>query len=133
MTAHSACISWLPMWSFRPLSWGLSFNMARKNLIVTRSSMFSSPFLGTFFQSRSSISLECTLTGFRPLSWGLSFNIKEIKAIRSKANVFVPFLGDFLSINGVEMDVNSMSSFRPLSWGLSFNKRYQSEMIHAIH
>ena len=35
--------------------------------------------------------------------------------------VFVPFLGDFLSINVVKMDGISPFSFRPLSWGLSFN------------
>ena len=61
--------------SFRPLSWGLSFNhrLARCNADVRLA--FSSPFLGTFFQSG------------------------EIRLIKDENGVvFVPFLGDFLSI-----------------------------------
>ena len=37
--------------------------------------------------------------GFRPLSWGLSFNFMgNIERSISAGKVFVPFLGDFLSI-----------------------------------
>ena len=36
--------------SFRPLSWGLSFNVGIGSAIVGRGNEFSSPFLGTFFQ-----------------------------------------------------------------------------------
>ena len=58
---------------------------------------------------------------FRPLSWGLSFN-KEIDALNEKMDVFVPFLGDFLSIKHHEKGIlGNILRFRPLSWGLSFN------------
>ena len=62
--------------SFRPLSWGLSFNFSA---ILTGFSAvkwaFSSPFLGTFFQLPSNLTVSPRLS-----------------------MVFVPFLGDFLSI-----------------------------------
>ena len=35
--------------------------------------------------------------------------------------VFVPFLGDFLSIDALLSIMDMGGSFRPLSWGLSFN------------
>ena len=61
--------------------------------------MFSSPFLGTFFQS-------------------IAENVHETKDV-----VFVPFLGDFLSIYRQRKAVQQQqrTRFRPLSWGLSFN------------
>ena len=62
--------------SFRPLSWGLSFNLNAK--------------MDTIMAA----------LGFRPLSWGLSFNQKMIRLSRNNRYVFVPFLGDFLSITG---------------------------------
>ena len=37
--------------------------------------MFSSPFLGTFFQSVIIIPIDGAKQCFRPLSWGLSFNM----------------------------------------------------------
>ena len=61
---------------------------------------FSSPFLGTFFQSAEKPIKVGDADGFRPLSWGLSFN-KEIDALNAKLD----------------------ACFRPLSWGLSFNKK----------
>ena len=82
---------------------------------------FSSPFLGTFFQWQENFRSAGANSSFRPLSWGLSFNKKQLDAIMAllmfsspflgtffqygvayyKAEmvvVFVPFLGDFLSI-----------------------------------
>ena len=82
---------------FRPLSWGLSFNricphiragmrsvfvpflgdfLSINHLLWGMSSvvLFSSPFLGTFFQSGIGKSNGGRARCFRPLSWGLSFN-----------------------------------------------------------
>ena len=39
--------------SFRPLSWGLSFNMPDSDFFDTVTDLFSSPFLGTFFQLKA--------------------------------------------------------------------------------
>ena len=59
---------------------------------------------------------------FRPLSWGLSFNIYTGKYSTTTSRVFVPFLGDFLSMNiNMHNAVHIVMYFRPLSWGLSFN------------
>ena len=63
--------------SFRPLSWGLSFN-------------FQPRMCSPYNQGR-----------FRPLSWGLSFNGSNQEFSKVSRIVFVPFLGDFLSITGV--------------------------------
>ena len=41
-----------------------------------------------------------SLSSFRPLSWGLSFNGNIERVIELAKAVFVPFLGDFLSIRG---------------------------------
>ena len=186
--------------SFRPLSRGLSFNDGDFALMawvhefsspflgtffqchdyftsaLPWPQKFSSPFLGTFFQLFTTyadngdvmkvfvpflgdfLSIgECTRAivernlGFRPLSWGLSFNFLSILKNRLKcllSHVFVPFLGDFLSISlstttfppklgvfvpflgdflsiVVKMDgiAPFIYGFRPLSWGLSFNMR----------
>ena len=89
---------WLGCMSFRPLSWGLSFNELKPTIITTNLvfvpflgdflsigecdvlretfEKFSSPFLGTFFQSFA--------VAYEP----------ETRVVE----VFVPFLGDFLSI-----------------------------------
>ena len=41
--------------------------------------------------------------------------------------VFVPFLGDFLSIAlNAKLDALMAMRFRPLSWGLSFNESYET-------
>ena len=65
-----------PTKGFRPLSWGLSFN--------------------------NMTGLPCSQSKwvcFRPLSWGLSFNTYyRTTVIIAVDEVFVPFLGDFLSI-----------------------------------
>ena len=91
--------------------------------------LFSSPFLGTFFQLNSNVSIgdgkgvfvpflgdflsirrACTplsmerLKGFRPLSWGLSFNREFVQECVACTVVFVPFLGDFLSIGTQRTD-----------------------------
>ena len=60
---------------FRPLSWGLSFKEYwLYNKAWCRTQLFSSPFLGTFFQSQECVAVSVdNTTGFRPLSWGLSF------------------------------------------------------------
>ena len=50
---------------------------------------------------------------FRPLSWGLSFNIRWFHGKCRKDNVFVPFLGDFLSITAekpIKVGENEFSS-----------------------
>ena len=60
---------------FRPLSWGLSFNGNKEENKMKVSLTFSSPFLGTFFQ------LE-----------------KDGAILYTAKVVFVPFLGDFLSM-----------------------------------
>ena len=90
-------------YSFRPLSWELSFNKAEIGIVVD------------------------TRFRFRPLSWGLSFNIGSLSGMAMCAafsspflgtffqcphictgmcsghlQVFVPFLGDFLSIVKIE-------------------------------
>ena len=62
---------------------------------------FSSPFLGTFFQlARDGSFMDFERSdSFRPLSWGLSFNMKKgMDEAQITGSVFVPFLGDFLSI-----------------------------------
>ena len=71
--------------------------------------------------------MEC----FRPLSWGLSFNCfsRDTIAVR-QAVVFVPFLGDFLSIGKENKRCYEHRSFRPLSWGLSFNHDELREIRH---
>ena len=60
--------------------------------------VFSSPFLGTFFQLKiveiDVWSDDC----FRPLSWGLFFNMNMQTIYMGLIEVFVPFLGDFFSI-----------------------------------
>ena len=43
----------------------------------------------------------------------------------SKLRVFVPFLGDFLSIRWKAWLISFRSCFRPLSWGLSFNSPWK--------
>ena len=60
---------------------------------------FSSPFLGTFFQSLRRLAGRRSRSIFRPLSWGLSFNsLVSSKRGGISMKIFVPFLGDFLSI-----------------------------------
>ena len=61
--------------SFRPLSWGLFFNNEIMEAIKE-------------------------LASFRPLSWGLFFNRRMTNSCSSFFSVFVPFLGDFFSMNG---------------------------------
>ena len=68
---------------FRPLSWGLSFNGEHDGVAL--------------YKAR-----------FRPLSWGLSFNsvTTAILVPLDGAKVFVPFLGDFLSM--VQKNLSSL-------------------------
>ena len=106
--------------SFRPLSRGSFFNDGDFALMAWVHE-FSSPFLGTFFQW-DDLNKGLIQFGFRPLSWGLSFNtLEERKEMtvelfsspflgtffqyaehrndNKTLHVFVPFLGDFFSIN----------------------------------
>ena len=63
---------------FRPLSWGLSFNLKSKiTLYWEYDEVFSSPFLGTFFQLHCDRFIQFQSFRFRPLSWGLSFNHQQ--------------------------------------------------------
>ena len=86
--------------SFRPLSWGFFFNSILSiegwNL---ETGMFSSPFLGTFFQ----------------------FVAENHEDFEKWKAVFVPFLGDLFSMMVILLLWLGCMSFRPLSWGLSFN------------
>ena len=78
--------------------------------------MFSSPFLGTFFQFLAGFTVSVPATPcFRPLSWGLSFNNKMIFINDTYTDVFVPFLGDFLSIwrNKMEMKLYKIKFSSP--------------------
>ena len=60
---------------------------------------------------------------FRPLSRGSFFNTPNKAEITKALKVFVPFLGDFLSMMVILLLWLGCMSFRPLSWGLSFNVR----------
>ena len=110
--------------SFRPLSWGLSFNEWDYYNSSHPHRVFV-PFLGDFLSIRHcAVHLSRTWSRFRPLSWGLSFNSLRLQAvIPSNLTVFVPFLGDFLSMVCFQsaLLIPWTCSFRPLSWGLSFN------------
>ena len=85
--------------------------------------MFSSPFLGTFFQSTLENAVELAREfGFRPLSWGLSFNNAKLDALMAMLSFSSPFLGTFFQLDIWSDDwAGNNISFRPLSWGLSFN------------
>ena len=110
--------------SFRPLSWGLSFNVRTQkrtwyachvfvpflgdflSIVMTlaygaKQFGFSSPFLGTFFQlSWNSILSTCRMTVFVPFLGDFLSILQKWKWRRLEIEtVFVPFLGDFLSMN----------------------------------
>ena len=109
--------------SFRPLSWGLSFNILQGQERKQSQGVFV-PFLGDFLSmtAHSACISWLPMWSFRPLSWGLSFNYYHDCTITKCIDVFVPFLGDFLSITiGFYKSKRENSRFRPLSWGLSFN------------
>ena len=121
---------------------------------------FSSPFSGIFFQCECGVLGQCGAGCFRPLSRGLFFNA-EIDALNAKmdaimfsspfsgtffqssdgllpsnrllACVFVPFLGDFLSMVSKRLACTAISCFRPLSWGLSFNIAVDSAVDMASY
>ena len=137
---------WLGCMSFRPLSWGLSFNVFTvlndsgdvvfvpfpgdflsiweiRLVYGSNSVEFSSPFLGTFFQYTGRTQGNDRRTVFVPfLGDFLSIGVDMRAYENEKKAVFVPFLGDFLSIrNRLASMTDLLDSFRPLSWGLSFN------------
>ena len=100
--------------SFRPLSWGLSFNFPSTETGAVRLvKEFSSPFLGTFFQfCETNFIIVKNNESFRPLSWGLSFNTLLMTRLEDLGlAVFVPFLGDFLSIFSRVEAVEFVASF----------------------
>ena len=83
--------------SFRPLSWGLSFN----DCTITKTIgfyKFSSPFLGTFFQYAEHRNDNKTLHVFVPFLGDFLSMKTTAEHMHDVADVFVPFLGDFLSI-----------------------------------
>ena len=85
---------------FRPLSRGLSFNMEEKKTNVVMNIGFSSPFSGTFFQLLMNYMQHRSLWVFVPfLGDFLSIAMGQIVPLE-QVEVFVPFLGDFLSISG---------------------------------
>ena len=96
---------------------------------------FSSPFLGTFFQSEG-IRKPCTISsGFRPLSWGLFFNSALSTAIVLQYTgsfrplswgLFFNFCASFAVLD------NLYKGFRPLSWGLFFNQETRWRNAHYI-
>ena len=58
--------------------------------------MFSSPFLGTFFQYvYDALEWYKEENGFRPLSWGLSFNMYDNDNYPDYGEFSSPFLGTF--------------------------------------
>ena len=105
--------------SFRPLSWGLSFNSKMAfvkailhgwfsspllgtffqsphyHLIIFGYDLFSSPFSGTFFQLCEGVVRHPARACFRPLSWGLSFNNTEEQMDTWEVKFSSPFLGTF--------------------------------------
>ena len=118
-------VSMAAYFCFRPLSWGLSFNWLKRPPVASRRPLVFVPFLGDFLSiQKKGFTLivrvqcfrplswglsfndneptACVLKGryrFRPLSWGLSFNLKSLsRFVNMTGLVFVPFLGDFLSI-----------------------------------
>ena len=108
---------------FRPLSWGLSFNMTGKPSIHHSAESFRPLSWGLSFNS-TPCGNNLTPSCFRPLSWGLSFNYAHVRWYVDGYLVFVPFLGDFLSIwRWSYYPILSGNCFRPLSWGLSFNNQ----------
>ena len=109
---------------FRPLSWGLSFNAYAWALMDKIAKAFSSPFLGTFFQSSHVFTVVDGAGDFSSPFLGTFFQFDTIMAMLAKNSIFVPFLGDFLSISIVSRLLMTFRiNFRPLSWGLSFNFR----------
>ena len=84
--------------SFRPLSWGLFFNSLPKIMRTSKSGRQFSPLSRGLFSMMVILLLWLGCMSFRPLSWGLSFNGKIRLHRKHRASVFVPFLGDFLSI-----------------------------------
>ena len=84
---------------FRPLSWGLSFN---RDFRIQRGSLqlvFSTPFLGTFFQLKETGDVRLIKDAFSSPFLGTFFQFWRARQNEEKAmEVFVPFLGDFLSI-----------------------------------
>ena len=50
MFHHVAVIGVGGEYGFRPLSWGLFFNWGMLKEVLKSANLFSSPFLGTFFQ-----------------------------------------------------------------------------------
>ena len=130
---------------FRPLSWGLFFNRLIIILLSLGMICFRPLSRGLFFNCLYSQAQPLWAVSFRPLSWGLSFN-HFVRSFIIAPIVFVPFLGDFLSMASmVFTSLNTagfsspflgtffqlfhgmkttatVPSFRPLSWGLSFNE-----------
>ena len=85
--------------SFRPLSWGLFFNDDTGDVMKRPTARFRPLSWGLFFNGAYENKCNWSWCSFRPLSWGLSFNCVAC-TIKWKTVfvVFVPFLGDFLSI-----------------------------------
>ena len=113
---------WLGCMSFRPLSWGLSFNGELGKKYQIREDVVFVPFLGDFLSIVVFPALVGNFSCFRPLSWGLSFNCVCL-TLGSSPTSFRP-LSWGLSFNADNGDVmkRNTSRFRPLSWGLSFNE-----------
>ena len=82
---------------FRPLSWGLSFNGVSASIMESAKKVFSSPFLGTFFQCLLGC-LWVHLFVFSSPFLGTFFQSALAKHLQMMFSVFVPFLGDFLSM-----------------------------------
>ena len=83
---------------FRPLSWGLSFNVKWEISFHLLNSSFRPLSWGLSFNENGVAYYKASVVSFRPLSWGLSFNMKKVYLV-TFYYVFVPFLGDFLSIS----------------------------------
>ena len=118
---------------FRPLSWGLSFNHGGLPN-VGNDPEFSSPFLGTFFQSSSIMKKHVASLVFVPFLGDFLSIYVETDGIRIGLVGFSsPFLGTFFQFNGIGYEgAIVVTGFRPLSWGLSFNDIGFIALIRAM-
>ena len=67
--------------SFRPLSWGLSFNKPSMRRLVENGIRFRPLSWGLSFNFMGNIERAIKVASFRPLSWGLSFNKREMRLL----------------------------------------------------
>ena len=127
------------------------FSIGNHDRVYSFGDRFSSPFSGIFFQCECGVLGQCGARCFRPLSRGLFFNYLRRQPLHAylrrfsspfsgtffqlvtaryhsslRPIVFVPFLGDFFSMNKERCAYNDVTGgFRPLSRGLFFNQHME--------